>query len=131
MNLKKTIEISVMVGSALLEVGGDALIRKGWRGGGLALVVLGFAVLGSYGVLLTMLELDFSRLLGSYVGLFALVSVLFGWLVFRERIPTSNMDRAVRASGGQPHHAARPQGRERTVINIPLFIYRACTLIIH
>src|SRR6476646_9755572 len=87
MNLKKAVELSVMVVSALLEVGGDALIRKGWRGGGLALVVLGFAVLGSYGVLLTMLELDFSRLLGSYVGLFALISVLFGWLVFRERIP--------------------------------------------
>ncbi len=86
MNLKKTIEISVMVGAALLEVGGDALIRKGWRGGGLSAVVLGFAVLGSYGVLLTMLEVDFSRLLGAYVALFALASVLFGWLVFGERI---------------------------------------------
>jgi len=86
MNLKKTIEISVMFGSALLEVGGDALIRKGWRGGGLALVALGFVFLGSYGVLLTKLEVDFSRLLGSYVGLFALISVLFGWLIFRERV---------------------------------------------
>jgi len=35
MNPKRAIEISVMIGSALLEVGGDALIRKGWRGGGL------------------------------------------------------------------------------------------------
>ena len=32
--------------------------------------------------------IDFSKLLGSYVGLFALASVLFGWLVFRERIAT-------------------------------------------
>jgi small multidrug resistance family-3 protein len=30
---------------------------------------------------------DFSRLLGVYVSVFALISVLFGWLVFKERIP--------------------------------------------
>ncbi len=88
MNLKKTIELAVMVGAALLEVGGDALIRKGWRAGGLAFVFVGFCVLGSYGILLTSLEVDFSKLLGAYAGLFALVSVLVGWLVFRERIAT-------------------------------------------
>jgi len=86
MDLRKTIEISVMVGAAFLEVGGDAMIRKGLRGGGVALVMLGFAVLGSYGVILTMLELDFTRLMGAYVGLFVLTSFLFGRLVFGESI---------------------------------------------
>jgi small multidrug resistance family-3 protein len=82
----KAIETLVMTVSALLEVGGDALIRRGLRGGGLAMVVLGFTVLGSYGVLLTWLEVDFGRLLGAYVGLFALMSFLFGHFAFRERL---------------------------------------------
>jgi drug/metabolite transporter superfamily protein YnfA len=75
-----------MTGAAVLEVGGDALIRKGLRGGGLALIATGFGILGSYGVLLTLLDLDFSRLLGAYVGLFALTSILFGRVVFHESI---------------------------------------------
>jgi small multidrug resistance family-3 protein len=86
MRISKAVELSVMVGAAFLEVGGDALIRKGLRGGGLAVVVLGFGILGSYGVLLTWLEVDFARLLGAYVGLFALISLLFGRLVFREQV---------------------------------------------
>ena len=86
MNAKMVGHIAVMVGAALLEVGGDALIRRGLRGGGFLLVALGFAILGSYGVVLTLLKADFSKLLGAYVGIFALVSVAFGRLVFRERI---------------------------------------------
>lgn len=86
MKLRKTIEIAVMLASALLEVGGDAMIRRGLRGGGLAMVIVGFVTLGSYGVLLTWLEVDFSKLLGAYVGLFALASLLLGHLAFRERV---------------------------------------------
>jgi drug/metabolite transporter superfamily protein YnfA len=86
MKLSKAVEVSVMVVAAFLEVGGDALIRRGFRGGGLAMVALGFVVLGSYGVLLTRLEVDFGRLLGAYVGLFALISILFGRVVFREQV---------------------------------------------
>jgi small multidrug resistance family-3 protein len=79
----------VMVLAATLEVLGDALVRKGLRGAGLGLVALGFVVLGSYGVVVNRLALDFSRLLGAYVGFFAIVSVLFGWIVFKEQIPPS------------------------------------------
>ena len=82
-------QMAVMVVAAALEVLGDALIRKGLRGAGMGLVALGFIVLGSYGVVVNRLELDFSRLLGAYVGFFAIVSVLFGRLVFKEQIPTS------------------------------------------
>jgi Na+-transporting NADH:ubiquinone oxidoreductase subunit NqrE len=57
--------LAIFVGAAVLEVLGDALIRKGMRGSGVALVALGFVVLGSYGVVVNLLDLDFSRLLGA------------------------------------------------------------------
>jgi drug/metabolite transporter superfamily protein YnfA len=43
-------------------------------------------ILGSYGVVVNLIPLDLSRLLGAYVGFFALVSVLYGRFVFREEI---------------------------------------------
>src|ERR1700736_4162703 len=63
--------LALFVGAAVLEVLGDALIRKGMRGSGLVLIGVGFAVLGTYGVVVNLLDLDFSRLLGAYVGIFA------------------------------------------------------------
>ncbi len=79
--------IAVYVGAAVLEVTGDALIRKGMRGSGAGLVVAGLVVLGSYGIVVNLLKIDFSRLLGAYVGVFATVSVLVGRLVFRDAVP--------------------------------------------
>jgi len=73
----------------VLEVGGDALIRKGLRGSGALVVLLGFAVLGSYGVVVNLLKIDFSRLLGAYVGIFAIVSVAVGRIVFDDQVPMS------------------------------------------
>jgi len=81
--------VAILVGAAVLEVGGDALIRKGLRGSGAALVILGFAVLGSYGVVVNLLDIDFSRLLGAYVGIFAVVSVAIGRIAFAETVPAS------------------------------------------
>jgi drug/metabolite transporter superfamily protein YnfA len=80
-------QIAVMTAAAILEVGGDALIRKGLRGSGVGLIALGFVVLGSYGVVVNLLDLEFSRLLGAYVGVFAVVSVIAGRLVFGEAVP--------------------------------------------
>src|SRR5277367_1449686 len=82
-------QMVVMLAAAALEVIGDAMIRKGLRGSGMWLVALGFIVLGSYGVVVNRLNLDFSRLLGAYVGFFAIVSVSFGRFVFKEQVPTS------------------------------------------
>jgi small multidrug resistance family-3 protein len=79
----------ILSAAAILEVGGDALIRRGIRGGGAALVACGFVVLGSYGVVVNLLDLDFSRLLGAYVGLFAVVSVLAGRFLFGDSVPSS------------------------------------------
>jgi small multidrug resistance family-3 protein len=78
------IVLAMLIAAAALEVGGDALIRRGLRGHALALVIVGFVVLGSYGVVV-----NFSRLLGVYVAVFAVVSVLVGRFVFGERIATS------------------------------------------
>ena len=61
----------VFVGAAVLEVLGDALIRKGMRGSGVALVAIGMAVLGAY------------------VGIFAVVSVIIGRWMFKDQIPVS------------------------------------------
>jgi len=43
-------------------------------------------MLGSYGLLVNTVKWDFSRLLGVYVGVFALISLLFGRFVFQEKI---------------------------------------------
>ena len=85
--MNRGIQVAVLVLAALFEVGGDALIRAGLRGRGYLMIALGFAVLGSYGLVLNQIAIDFSKLLGAYVGLFALVSVLFGRFLFNEAIP--------------------------------------------
>ena len=77
----------LLISAAALEVGGDAVIRRGLRGGPVALVAFGFLILGSYGVVVNLLNLDFSRLLGVYVAVFAVVSVGVGKVVFAEQIP--------------------------------------------
>lgn len=79
----------IFLASAILEVGGDALIRLGLHGRGLACIVGGFLMLGSYGLVVNTVRWDFSRLLGVYVAIFALVSVLFGRFVFKENVPLS------------------------------------------
>jgi small multidrug resistance family-3 protein len=76
--------------AALLEVGGDAAVRRGLRGGGWIFILTGFVVLGTYGLVVNAPKTwDFSKLLGVYVAFFALVSVLCGRYIFREAIPAS------------------------------------------
>ena len=79
----------VFIAAAILEVGGDAVIRKGLRGGLVWFIFAGFLILGSYGVVVNTVKWDFSRLLGVYVAVFAVVSVLAGRFVFKETIPVS------------------------------------------
>jgi len=79
----------VFMVAAMLEVGGDAVVRKGMRGGGLVFMVLGFAMLGTYGVVVNIVPWDFSKLLGVYVAVFAVVSVLTGRFIFHEGVPAA------------------------------------------
>ncbi|NVN89844.1 MAG: hypothetical protein HXX11_04505 [Desulfuromonadales bacterium] len=79
----------VFVAAAILEVGGDAVIRKGLHSGTAWLIAVGFLTLGCYGVVVNTVKWDFSRLLGVYVAVFAIVSVITGRVVFKEAIPTT------------------------------------------
>lgn len=91
----------IFFAAAALEVGGDAVIRRGLRGGVVWFIVLGFAALGCYGVVVNTVKWDFSRLLGVYVAVFAVVSVLTGRFVFKETVPVSTwMGLAIIVVGG-------------------------------
>jgi drug/metabolite transporter superfamily protein YnfA len=91
----------IFVGAAVLEVGGDAVVRKGLRGSGLLIITTGFAMLGCYGVVVNMVKWDFSKMLGVYVAIFALISILFGRFVFKETIPVATwLGLAVIIGGG-------------------------------
>ena len=79
----------VFLGAAVLEVGGDATIRTGLRAGRLLPIAAGCTMLAAYGLVVNRVPWDFSRLLGVYVAVFALVSVLFGRFVFQEAVPLS------------------------------------------
>jgi len=80
---------SIFLLAAVLEVGGDALVRRGLKGHAAWLVLAGCLVLGGYGIMVNRVHWDFSRLLGVYVAVFALVSVLAGRFLFQEAIPAS------------------------------------------
>jgi small multidrug resistance family-3 protein len=76
----------ILVSAAILEAGGDALIRRGlqhrpW------FLLLGAMSLAGYGVLINQGNLDFGRLLGGYITVFFAVSQIVAVLVFREVLP--------------------------------------------
>ncbi len=60
-----SIRVSIfLVLVALLEVGGDALIRGGLQRRGALLLLAGASALVAYGLLVNLTKLDFSRLMG-------------------------------------------------------------------
>jgi len=75
--------------AAVLEVAGDAVIRQGLRASSLALIATGFVMLGCYGVVVNTVKWDFSKLLGVYITVFAVVSILWGRFVFKEHVPAT------------------------------------------
>ncbi len=81
--------LSILLGAAVLEVAGDAVVRLGLTRGSSLIIVAGMIVLGLYGVLVNTVKWDFSKLLGVYVAVFAVVSVLFGRFIFNEQISWS------------------------------------------
>jgi multidrug transporter EmrE-like cation transporter len=96
----------LFLAAAVLEVGGDAVIRKGLRGGSLGIVVVGCVLLAAYGLVVNLAKWDFSKLLGIYVTVFALVSVLFGRFLFREDVPIAIWaDLGLILAGGLPSYA--------------------------
>ncbi len=73
--------------AAALEVGGDAVVRRGLRAGEVGWVVAGILVVGLYGLAVNLVPWDFSRLLGVYVAFFAVTSFVVGCVAFGERPP--------------------------------------------
>jgi small multidrug resistance family-3 protein len=73
-----------LVLAALLEVGGDALIRSGLQRRGALLLLAGAATLVIYGVMVNLTKLDFSRLMGLYIVLFFLTAQAVAVVIFHE-----------------------------------------------
>jgi len=77
--------------AALLEVGGDALVRAGihssriWARG--CLFALATAALFAYGWTVNAPRWNFGRMLGLYIVLFFVMAQVFSWLAFREPPP--------------------------------------------
>lgn len=84
-----TVAWVIFITAAILEVAGDAVIRKGLHGNVILFIAAGFLMLGGYGMVVNTVKWDFSKLLGVYVAIFATVSILAGRFVFRETIPAS------------------------------------------
>ena len=80
--------IFVLLLAAILEAGGDALVRGGLRTSALpirlAFFGLGGVVLFAYGYVVNWPAWDFGRLLGVYIVFFFVVAQLIAWLVFSQ-----------------------------------------------
>jgi len=100
--MRQLIPWLVFVAAAALEVGGDAVVRRGLRGGGPGPIVAGFVMLGTYGIVVNLVpSWDFSKLLGVYVAVFAVMSILAGMWVFNETIPNATwLGLAIIVAGG-------------------------------
>jgi drug/metabolite transporter superfamily protein YnfA len=75
--------LAILILAALLEVGGDALIRIGLRGPAWWLAAGGM-VLFAYGVLVNQSGVDFNRLMGIYIAIFFVVSQAISLILFKQ-----------------------------------------------
>jgi small multidrug resistance family-3 protein len=86
--MTRTTSIAILLLAAILEAGGDALMRAGlhknlvWQR--CSLFALAAVVLFAYGWTMNAPPWDFGKLLGIYVVLFFLVAQLISWLVFKQ-----------------------------------------------
>jgi small multidrug resistance family-3 protein len=86
--MKQTTAVLILLAAAVLEAGGDAIVRSGLHSPGAgrraALLLLGGVVLFAYGYVVNAPPWDFGRLLGLYVVFFFVVAQLLSWLVFHQ-----------------------------------------------
>ncbi len=76
--------VPMLVLSALLEAGGDAGMRVGFRGKPMGFL-LGALSLIAYGIAVNVPKWDFGRLLGVYIAVFFVVSQVIAVVAFKER----------------------------------------------
>jgi drug/metabolite transporter superfamily protein YnfA len=88
------ISMAFLLLAAVLEAGGDALVRSGIHSPTLArralLFLVGGLVLTAYGYTVNAPPWDFGRLLGIYVVFFFVVAQLIAWLAFSQK-PSSTV----------------------------------------
>ena len=78
-------ELLILSLAAILEVGGDALIRWGLKSGQNYGFVFGAIVLFAYGLVVNVPKWDFGRLLGVYIAAFFVVAQLVAYFFYNER----------------------------------------------
>jgi len=77
--------------AATLEVGGDALVRWGLKGGRWYGLALGAAVLFGYGLSVNLPKWDFGRLMGVYIAALFVVAQAVAVTFFHERLQLPTM----------------------------------------
>jgi len=90
MDFKHTqIALLVLFTAAVLEAGGDAIVRLGLHASSMitrmVLFVIAGLVLFAYGYVVNAPAWDFGRLLGVYVVFFFIVAQIISWVVFHQR----------------------------------------------
>jgi drug/metabolite transporter superfamily protein YnfA len=86
--MSRTLSLIVLLFAAILEAGGDALIRAALHSSTgtarFALFAVGAVVLFSYGYFVNRPPWEFGRLLGIYVVFFFLVAQAMSWVLFNQ-----------------------------------------------
>jgi small multidrug resistance family-3 protein len=77
--------VTLLVLSAALEVGGDAGMRTGLQGKSMGFAV-GAGLLITYGLVVNLSKLDFSKLMGIYIAIFFVVAQIISVVVFKEKV---------------------------------------------
>jgi drug/metabolite transporter superfamily protein YnfA len=75
--------LAVLILAALLEVGGDALVRIGLHSYGYSLAGGAFALF-AYGMVVNQGGVDFNRLMGIYIAVFFVVSQVISLVLFKQ-----------------------------------------------
>jgi len=92
--LSYSLSMLILLSAAVLEAGGDALMRTGMHapssGRRAGFMLAGGLILALYGYVVNTPPWDFGRLLGVYVVLFFLVAQAINWLAYGQK-PTSSL----------------------------------------
>jgi drug/metabolite transporter superfamily protein YnfA len=75
--------LAVLIGAAMLEVSGVALIRRGMEARSWMLIA-GAVCLVIYGCVVNRGSVDFGRLMGTYIAVFFVVSQIIAMILYRE-----------------------------------------------
>ena len=94
MNLNQMIiTLLLLFTAAVLEAGGDAIVRMGLQTASMSkkagIFAAGALILFAYGYVVNAPRWDFGRLLGVYVVFFFVVAQLISWAVFHQRPSTA------------------------------------------